>query len=589
MINRLELFRLWRPPPNLTISQWAAQYRYLSPESSADHGKWRNERAPHLVEPMDALSPQDPCEEVILKFSSQSGKTEVLNNFVGYVIDQDPGPMMVINPNIKPMGEAWSKDRLSPMIRDCPALKIKVSESKSRDSNNTIMHKKFPGGHLTCGGANSPAGLAARPIRFLAFDEIDRYEVTKEGDSIKLATKRALTFHNRKILKVSSPTFPNVGIDAEYNSSLQHQWKLKCLHCDEYQFPQFKHFLFSDRDDTVYVCEHCGVEHSIKDEYKVKKTGKWFAINEGNPKKKGYWFNQWASPFARWQETIDEFLDAKRNPSKLQVVINTVFAEVYTEQGETIKEGDLFARREVYTEVPEGVQVITAGIDVQDDRLELEVVGWGAGDESWNIDYKVLIGDPSQSELWQMLTDALRTTYTNDAGQPFIIASACIDSGGHFTQTVYDYCSKRPIPKLYAIKGISGEGRPIVTTRQLIGYPRKRKVLMVGVDAAKSLLFSYLSQTEKGPGYCHFPMSRDSVYFNQLTAEKVVTKLHKGFPRRDWIKVRLRNEALDCRVYALAALHFLPEVSRNIINKPRRSMVKPKQRSKREHDNWFNR
>jgi phage terminase large subunit GpA-like protein len=538
---------------------------------------------------MDALSPQDPCTEVILKFSSQSGKTEVLNNFVGYIIDQDPGPLLVINPNIKPMGEAWSKDRLAPMIRDCPTLKKKVSDSKSRDSNNTIMHKAFPGGHATIGGANSPSGLASRPIRYLAFDEIDRYEVTKEGDSIKLAQKRAQTFHNKKILKVSSPTFPDVGIDHEYKNSLQHEWQLKCLHCGEYQFPQFKHFIFEDHSNPVYVCEHCGVEHPVADEYRVKKSGKWFVVNDGNPIKKGYWFNQWASPFARWQETIDEFLDAKQNPDKLQTVINTAFAEVWTEQGETIDENDLFARREVYTEVPVGVEIITAGIDVQDDRLELEVVGWGAGDESWNIDYKVLIGDPSQPQVWAMLTDSIRTVYSKDDGTQFVIAAACIDSGGHYTQTVYDYCSRRPIPRLYAIKGIGGEGKPIVTTRQLIGYPHKKKVLMVGVDAAKSLIFSYLRQHETGPGYCHFPISRDARYFNQLTAEKVVTRLHKGFPRRDWIKTRIRNEALDCRVYALCALHFLPAVSRKVISAPPRTNTKSKVKTNRERSNWFNR
>jgi phage terminase large subunit GpA-like protein len=538
---------------------------------------------------MDALSPQDPCQEVILKFSSQSGKTEVLNNFVGYIIDQDPGPILVINPNMKPMGEAWSKDRLGPMIRDCPVLTKKVSESKSRDSANTIMHKKFPGGHCTIGGANSPAGLAARPIRYLAFDEINRYEVTKEGDSILLATKRSQTFHNKKILKVSSPTFPDVGIDYEYNNSLQHEWKLKCLHCGEYQFPRFKHFIFEDRNEPVYVCEHCGVEHPISDEYRVKKTGQWFIVNEGNPIKKGYWFNQWASPFAKWQETIDEFLDAKLNPDKLQTVINTAFAEVWTHQGKTIDENDLFARREVYPEVPEQVEIITAGIDVQDDRLELEVVGWGAGDESWNIDYKILIGDPSQPEVWSMLTNSLRTVYANDDGVEFAIASACIDSGGHYTQTVYDYCSRRPIPRLYAIKGVAGEGKPIVTPRQLIGYPAKKKVLTVGVDAAKSLLFSYLEQHEIGPGYCHFPIARDSRYFNQLTAEKVVTKLHKGFPRRDWIKTRVRNEALDCRVYALCAMKFLPEVSRRVISRPVKAKITTNKRMSRENSNWFKR
>ncbi len=575
------------------MSQWAEQHRYLSPESSAEHGKWHNARAPHLVEPMDALSSQDPCQEVVLKFPSQSGKTEILNNFVGYIIDQDPGPTLVINPNIKPMGEAWSKDRFSPMIRDCPTLRAKVSESKSRDSKNTIMHKKFPGGHATVGGANSPAGLASRPIRYLLLDEINRYEVTKEGDSILLATKRTLTFHNRKILKISSPTFPGVGIDVEYESSLKHEWHLQCLHCGEYQFPTFKHFIFEDRQESVYVCEQCGVEHELKDEHDVKKTGKWVATNDGNPLKKGYWFNQWSSPFVKWQDTINEFLAAKDNPDKLQTVVNTVFAESWVSPGETVNRHHLFSRRESYTSVPDGVEILTCGVDTQGDRFELEVVGWGVGDESWSIDYKILNGEPSQHELWALLTDALKTTYTNSEGLEFHISSACIDSGGHYTQLVYDYCEQRPIPRLYAIKGIGGEGRPIVVPRQIIGYPHKRKVLTVGVDDAKTLLFQYLRINETGPGYCHFPMTRDDRYFKQLTAEKVITKLKRGFPHREWIKTSLRNEPLDCRVYAMAALKLLPEVNRSVLRVA--TQIETNQRiprvprSTRQRSNWFNR
>jgi len=187
---RAAIWSILKPPPLLTVSEWAQAERYLSQESSAEHGKWYNSTTPHLVEPMDCLSSSDPCQEVVLKFCSQSGKTEIINNFVGYVMRQDPGPMLVIQPNMKPMGEAWSKDRLAPMIRDTPELKKIVSDSKGRDSNNTIMHKNFPGGHITIGGANSPAGLASRPIRYLALDEVNRFEVTKEGDSGKIAKKR---------------------------------------------------------------------------------------------------------------------------------------------------------------------------------------------------------------------------------------------------------------------------------------------------------------------------------------------------------------------------------------------------------------
>ena len=573
------------------MSQWAGEFRYLSQESSADACKWYNERAPHLVKPMDCLSATDPCQQVVLKFSSQSGKTEVLNNFVGYIIDQDPGPTLVVQPTLKPMGEAWSKDRLAPMVRDCPTLREKVGSTKSRDSNNTIAHKVFPGGHVSVSGSNSPASLASRPIRYLACDEFDRYEVTKEGDPGKLAEKRTLTYHNRKILKTSSPTFPNVGIDNEYENSLQHQWQLKCLHCDVYQFPQFKHFTEIKTDDPKYVCEHCGCEHTLKDEFKIKRSGKWFVMNEHHELKKGFWFNQWSSPFTNWRSTLDEFLDAKDHPHKLQTVVNTVFAETWVEQGETIDEHVLFSRREKDLEIPSNA-VVVAGADVQDDRIELEVVAFGEGDESYSLDYKILMGDPAKPELWALLTEALRESYSDLNGTQLSIQAACIDSGGHHTQTVYDYCGRRPIPRIYAIKGVGGEGKPIVEPRQLIGYPHKRKAIIVGVDTTKSLLFSYLRQQEAGPGYCHFPMDRDAKYFDQLTAEKVVVKFRKGFPHREWVKVRLRNEALDCRVYAMAALKLLPKVQRRSINKASKVKAPQQQQSntrRRERQNWFNR
>ncbi|WP_366057924.1 phage terminase large subunit family protein, partial [Oceanicoccus sp.] len=169
---------------------------------------------------MDALSPHDPCRKVVAKFSAQSGKTEILNNFAGYIMAQNPGPTLVVQPNQRPMGEAFSKDRLAPMIRDTPAISAKVIEAKGKDKKNTIFHRTFPGGHLTIAGASSPAQLASRPIQFLLCDEIDRWVPTKEGDALNLAIKRTLTFWNRKILMVSTPTLDGRGIDAQYEDTL---------------------------------------------------------------------------------------------------------------------------------------------------------------------------------------------------------------------------------------------------------------------------------------------------------------------------------------------------------------------------------
>lgn len=560
-----------KPPPNLTVSEWAERFRFLSPESSAEPGKWYNARAPHLVAPMDDLSPQAPATEIVLKFPSQDGKTEVVNNFVGYIIDQDPGPILVLQPNVKPMAEAWSKDRLAPMLRDTPRLRGKVADARARDSGNTITHKLFPGGHVTVAGANSPAGLASRPIRFLITDEIDRYPPTAgtEGAPLKLAEKRTRTFTNRKLAKVSSPTYENTGIDAEYKlCDTQREWHLRCPACDRTQFPTLKHLRWDKGEaQTVrYVCEHCGVEHDQSQEAPIKREGEWVTIRQGLGIKIGYWKNQLSSFFVSWADTVAEFLDSKDDPAKLQTFTNTALAETWEVQGETVEETDVLARREKYSaEVPQGAVVITAAVDCQDDRLEAEAVGWGPGFESWGIEYKIFWGDTSQPQVWADLDGWLNRTYTHESGTQLDIAAACIDSGGHRTSEVYEFVLGRQARRVFAVRGQGGAGVPIVsapTKRRFGRLKRTVKLFNVGVDEAKGLLYARLSQGEPGPGYCHFPLDYDAEYFTQLTAEQAVLSISQGVATRKWIlkKGQKRNEALDIRVYSLAAIRLLDPV-----------------------------
>lgn len=514
---------------------------------------------------MDALSPSDPCEDVVFMCSSQTGKTEVLNNFVGFVIAHDPGPMLVIQPNTKPMGEAWSKDRLAPMVRDTPALRGLITDSAKRDSNNTILHKGFPGGHLTVAGANSPAGLASRPIRYLACDEIDRYEVTKEGSPLKLAEKRTRTFFNRKRLKVSSPTYEDTGIDAEYKGcDQQYQWQLECLHCSKRQFPQFKHFQFDDNDPetTRYVCEHCGALHDSKDEFRVKETGQYVCVKNEGIRSKGFWCNQWASPFVRWSETVDEFLSAKDDPDKLQTVINTAFAETWKEPGETVDNSKLMERCEKYEEVPKDVIFLTFGADVQQNRIETEVVGWGLNEESWSIDYQVIPGDPTDGAVWQDLTEYVRGEFGG-----MRIGAGCVDSGYLPTQ-VYFWVQQQKMAALWATKGMAGEQRPFIEPRSSRAMRLRRmnqttyKPEIIGVDEAKTILYRRLRLDPGAPGSCHFPIGRDAEFFEQLAAEKRVTRYRKGFKVIEWIQEKARNEALDIRVQAHAALRLFLQINR---------------------------
>lgn len=525
---------------------------------------------------MDCLSSLDPCERVVGMLSSQIGKTEILLNLVGYTIDEDPGPVLIVQPNVSPMGEAFSKDRLAPMLRDCPTLRDKVGDQKARDSGQTITHKQFPGGHATIAGANSPAGLASRPIRILAADEIDRFEKTKEGDALKLARKRLQTYRavgRAKECDVSSPTFPGVGIHAEYTAcDEQHELHLRCPDCQKTQRPQLRHFVWPSGkpQDVAYVCEHCGVAHDVRQEARIKATAEWVTVKTCAPEDRravGFWANQWASPFARWADTVREFIEAGKDKAKLQVVANTAFAEVWEDEAEKADGDALLARREPYSAsaLPDEILLLTAGVDVQDDRLECEIVGWRAASrdeppESWGVEYRVLPGDPAQPQVWADLDLLLLDTWRTESRRELRIQAACVDSGGHHTQQVYEWCRVRRGRRVRAIKGSSGK-RPIWPKEASDGQVGKRTVrkavYVIGVDAAKDAIYSRLRIAEPGPGFSHWPVSDcyDAGYFAGLTCERVRTRMVKGFEVREWHKPSgARNEPLDCRGYALAAL-----------------------------------
>lgn len=572
-IRRATLTR-WRPPPRRTVAEWAEASRYLSAEASAEPGRWRNSRAPHLVKIMECLSPLDPCEAVVGMLSSQIGKTECVLNFVGYIIDEDPGPILAIQPNVTPMGEAFSKDRIVPMLRDSPSLREKCGDPKARDSGQTITHKQFPGGHLTIAGANSPAGLASRPIRYFLGDEIDRWEVTKEGSALSLARKRLLTYRavgRSKELLVSSPTLAGFGIHAEY-AACNEQWELhlRCPDCGATQRPQLRHFLWPSGEPGAvsYVCAACGVAHPASQEARIKARAEWVRVKEcaaHDRRRVGFWANQWASPFASWADTVREFLDAGKDAGKLQAVVNTAFAEPWEDEAEKADGGALLARRESYSAsaLPDDILLLTAGVDVQDDRLECEIVGWRAASadeppESWGVEYHVLPGDPAQPQVWAELDLLLSETWRTESRRELRVQMACVDSGGHHTQQVYAWCAKRTGRHIYAIKGGAGK-RPIWP-----GAGKKRNlrgvsgtVYTLGVDAAKDAIYSRLKIDRPGPGFSHWPAADcyGPAYFAGLTCEQVRTRKVRGFDVREYFKPGgARNEPLDCRVYALAAL-----------------------------------
>jgi phage terminase large subunit GpA-like protein len=555
----IQMKKRLKPPPRLTVSEWADNFRKLSAESSAEPGSWQTSRAEYQRGIMDAIS--DPSiETVVLMMGAQMGKSECLNNVVGYHIAQDPSPILVVQPTLD-MAQTWSKDRLAPMLRDTPALQGLVKDPRSRDSGNTTLHKSFPGGHVTGCGANSPASLASRPIRIVLCDEVDRFPVSAgtEGDPVTLARKRSATFWNRKIILVSTPTNKGASrIEQAYEESDKRLYYVPCHDCGHEQTLKWSQVKFdADRPETAgYACESCGAIWDDASRARAVRRGEWRST-EKFAKTAGFCVSGLYSPWIPLEDAVRDFLAARKQPSTLRVWVNTYLAETWEEDGEGVDDYSLSERAEDWGDiVPADGLILTAGVDVQDDRLEAEIVAWGKEEESWSIAYRTIHGDPSGPIVWRELDEFLYGVYEHEFGEEMVVRATCIDSGGHHTQAVYKYVSTREAKRVFAIKGVGGEGKPMVgkPSKNNIG---KIKLFPVGVDTIKYELFSRFRITEPGPGYCHFPEGRDPEYYKQLTAEKIATKYHKGFARREFVKIRTRNEALDVRVYAKAALALL--------------------------------
>ncbi|WP_455765067.1 phage terminase large subunit family protein [Gemmiger formicilis] len=580
-----------KPPPELTLSQWADRYRMLSAESSAEPGRWHTDKAPYQREIMDAIG--DPhIRRVVIMCAAQLGKTELLLNILGYFMAYAPAPILVMQPTLD-MGQTFSKDRLAPMIRDTPVLRGLV-DVKSRYAGNTILKKNFPGGHITIVGANSATGLASRPIKVLLADEVDRYpgSAGTEGDPLSLAQKRQTTFWDKKTVMVSTPVIKGHSrIETEYNQSTREEWNVPCPECGHYQPFVWANLIFDPDDlqkEIVYKCERCGC---VANEYRWKQQsqqGRFVAENPG-AETRGFHLNTLASTFCGWKEIVQKFIVAKEqldqgNPEGMKVWVNTELGETWEERGEQVEDTELFNRREIYDAVvPEEVLVLTAGVDVQDDRFEVEIVGWGVGKESWGIRYQKIYGDMLKEQVWEDLDAFLQTVWCKKDGTALRIISCCIDSGGHHTDQVYRFTKERYERGVWAIKGKGGAEVPYIrnpTTNNRVKTP----LFIIGVDAGKVLLYQRLRHNTKGPNYCHFPANEeagyDETYFKGLTSEKMVVRFRKGRSVTVWelkdSKYK-RNEPLDLRNYATAAL----EIANPVLAKPEPGMAQRPRRAGR--------
>lgn len=504
-------------------------------------------------------------EKIVVMSSAQVGKTSILENLIGYFISQDPAPILLVQPTLE-MAETFSKDRLAPMLRDTPILQNKVSSKRTRDSSSTMLHKQFPGGHITMSGANSPASLASRPIRIVIGDEIDRWPHSSgaEGDPVNLAIKRTTTFWNRRIALVSTPTIKGVSrIEAAWEQSDQRRHFVPCPICEYSQILQWSQIKWEKDDpkNAWYDCEGCGGKIESIHKTQLIRLGKWKATAEFNGTA-GFHLNELYSPWQTFGDVVVSFLAAKDNPEMLKVWVNTSLGETFDEDGgEGLEWQQLAARAEPYQplSVPLGGLLLTAGVDVQGDRLSVAVWAWGQGEESWLIYWVELYGDPTESKVWEELDTVIGASYTHESGTELKVTAGCLDSGFK-PQEVYNYVRKRPGRNLFAVKGMSTPGKPVIgkPTLQEVTYKGQTlkkgvKLWPVGSDVAKGIIYSRLRIRTYGAGYVHFPLGLDEEFYEQMTAEKLVTRYVKGFPKREWVKMRPRNEALDTYVYSYAA------------------------------------
>jgi phage terminase large subunit GpA-like protein len=553
-------YSLFTPPPELSLSEWSDKYARLSPESSAEPGAWQS--IPYQRGIMDAFT--DPTiERITVMKSARVGYTKILNNCIGYHAHLDPCNVLVVQPTIED-AQGYSKDEVATMVRDTPILENLISDPKAKDGRNTILKKSFPGGTLYLVGANSPRGFRRISARLVLFDEVDGYPPSAgtEGDQIKLGIKRTDFFWNRKIVLGSTPTLKGFSkIERSYENSDKRRYWVPCPHCGEFQTLKWSGIQWP-KDNPLkafYVCEHnaCIIDHSLKAD--MVEGGEWRGEQEFN----GHaGFHIWAaysySPNAAWGILAQEFLDCKKDSEALQTFVNTTLGETWEDEAEKLDHSLLMERAEDYPGAGDA-QLLTAGVDIQKDRIEMGIEGWAAGEENWQVDYLVFFGDTTEPAVWDDLKAALSRSYTNAEGADLIISATCIDSG-YLTDLVYAFVKKHQARRVFATKGQAGAGLPIVNkaTKKKTGRdPRPVRLFNVGVDGAKAVIYHRLNNTEPGAGYRHLSNRLAPEYYEGLTAEKIVTKYRRGFEYREWVKIRPRNEPLDIAVLNLAALKIL--------------------------------
>ncbi|MCZ8150107.1 MAG: phage terminase large subunit family protein, partial [Roseomonas sp.] len=458
-----------RPPPQLTVSEWAERHRMLGSRASAEPGPWRTSRTPYLKEVMDALSAVHPARRVVFMKGAQVGATESGNNWLGYIMHHVPAPALAVQPTVE-LAKRFSRQRIDPLLEETPALRERVAPARARDSGNTMLSKEFPGGILVLTGANSAVGLRSMTARFLFLDEVDAYpgDVAGEGDPIALAEARARTFGwRRKAFLVSTPTIAGRSrIEREYLASDQRRFFVPCTACGEMQWLRFERLLWEKGapETARYHCSACDHPMQEHDKTALLSGGEWRATAEGqDPHTIGFHISALYSPvgWLSWAQIARDWEAAQGKPEDIKTFRNTVLGETWQEQGEAPDWERLVERREDFRMgvVPPGALVLTAGVDVQDDRLECDVWGWAEGFSSWLVDHIVISGSPRDREPWDELAQVLARDWPRQGGGAMRIARLCVDTGGRDTAAVYGHLRRLRDPRIAPTKGIDGWNR----------------------------------------------------------------------------------------------------------------------------------
>lgn len=577
--------RAFRPKENLFVSEWADANRILAREGSAEPGNWETSRTPYLREIMDHLSEDSPTSTIPFMKCSQSGGTEIGSNWLGYIMDHAKGPCAVIMPTEKSLGD-WMSQKFDPMATSTPAVANVLKGRSNKSSDNNAARKRFTGGILYTKTAGSTAELKSTSLRYAIADEVDEYDWQNlQGDPLGLLEVRLTAFHDSKLFVPSSPTITDASrIEQLFLAGDRRRYHVPCPHCDELQWLKWANLrwtLHPQNDKLVsavwYVCEHCGSE--IQEQHKsimLPEIGhggraRWIPEIETPTPHPSWHINALYMPMGlgkSWKQLAEQWLAAQGQPEKLMVFVNTRLGETYSNRSKEVKQSALKSRAEPYAlrTVPPGALILTAAVDTQDDRLEVQVLGHGKGGKTWVIDYHIIEGSPATESVWERLHAYILQTFTNAYGRNLPIEATAIDSGGHHTHNVYNFVrnAKNTLRRVIAIKGSNTPSRKILGlgTPQDVTYRGKTTkhgvlLYLVGTDTAKDLLYSRLidDATQAEPDRkVRFSIDLEDSYYDQLTAETYDPRLKR------WVlKKGRRNEALDTWVYAVAASHH-PEL-----------------------------